>query len=255
VTTTPTRGRTGATQLAQIVAIVGGAKTRAEQALTAAYHQIQKPAPFIGISRAYQPRDDEGEHLPSESTRVQVRADDLIASVRTAIGRMLDVVATQDGAYTAARADLVVDGQVLLEAVPVTYLMWLEKQAGQLRTFVGKLPVLDVAETWTYDENARAYATAPAATTRTKKMPRNHVKAPATDKHPAQVEMWMEDVVVGDWTTVRYSGALPAATVFALAERVEKLIDGIRFARERANATEVVDVPAGDPILGYLFGG
>ena len=64
-----------------------------------------------------------------------------------------------------------------------------------------------------------------------------------------------EDVVVGDWTTVPNSGALPAATVFALAERVEKLIDGIRFARERANATEVVDVQAGDPILGYLFGG
>ena len=254
MTTTPATGRSGATKLAQIVAIVGGAKTRAEQAITAAYHQIQKPAPFAGISRTYRPRDDEGEQLPAESTRVQVRADDLIDSVKTAMGRMLDVVATQDWANTAARADLVVDGQLLLESVPVTYLMWLEKQAGQLRTFIGKLPVLDVAESWTYDANARAFATTPTQTTKTKKVPRNHVKAEATEKHPAQVDVWMEDVVVGDWTTVRYSGALPAATVFAMAERVDRLIDGIRFAREQANAAPVTDVPAGDPVLGYVFG-
>ena len=47
-------------------------------------------------------------------------------------------------------------------------------------------------------------------TLRTKKVPRNHVKAEATEKHPAQVEVYYEDVAVGYWTTVKFSGALPA---------------------------------------------
>jgi hypothetical protein len=35
------------------------------------------------------------------------------------------------------------------------------------------------------------------------------VKAEATEKHPAQVEVYHEDVVVGQWKTVKFSGALP----------------------------------------------
>jgi hypothetical protein len=242
------------TQLAQIVAIVGGVKTRTEQALTRAYHQIQKPQPFSGIARTYRPRDDEGEQLSPESTQVQVRVDDLVADVSAAIGRMLDVVATQDWANTTARADLIVDGQVLLENVPVTYLMWLEKQVIQLRTFIAKLPVLDVAEDWTYDEDAQAYATAPTESTRTKKVPRNHVISAATERHPAQVTVWHEDIVAGYWKTIRFSGALPGARVFELSGRVDRLLDAVRFARERANLTPVTDIAAGDPILTYIFG-
>jgi hypothetical protein len=242
-----------ATQLVQIVAIVAGVKTRTEQALTRAYHQIQKPEPFAGIARTYRPRDAEGEPLPPESKQVQVRVDDLISDVSVAMTRMLDVVATQDWANTTARADLVVDGLVLLQDVPVTYLMWLEKQVVNLRTFISKLPVLDVAEEWAYDADTHSYATPATESTRTKKVPRNHVISPASDKHPAQVTVYNEDVVAGYWKTIRFSGAIPGARLFELTARVERLLDGVRFARERANLVPVKDIKAGDPILTYLF--
>jgi hypothetical protein len=242
------------TQLAQIVAIVGGVKTRTEQALTKAYHQIQKPGPFSGIARTYRPRDDEGEQLPPESTLVQVRVNELVHDVSIAMARMLDVVATQDWANMNARADLIVDGVTLLENVPVTYLMWLEKQAGALRTFISKLPVLDLADEWAYDADAKAWATPASESTRMKKVPRNHVIAKATDRHPEQVQVYHEDIVVGFWRTTRYSGALPASLVFELSARAERLLEGIRFARERANTTPVTDIEAGGPILDYLFG-
>lgn len=249
MTETPTRG----TKLAQIVAIASGVKTRTEDALTRAYKQIQKPAPFKGISRVYTPKDDEGERLPAEATQVQVRVEDLIADVRAAMVRMLDVVATQDVANARASADLVVDGVVLVENVPVTYLIWLEKQVVHLRTFISKLPVLDVAENWTYDPDAKAWKTEATETTRTKKIPRNHVLAKATDRHPEQVQVYNEDVVVGYWKTVHFSGAIPAGTVFELNERVEKLLDAVRFAREQANMVPVTDVSVGSAILTYLF--
>ncbi len=59
------------------------------------------------------------------------------------------------------------------------------------------------------------------------------MKAEATDKHPAQVGVYYEDVAVGFWRTVKFSGALPAKRVGELLERVEKLQQAVKFARER----------------------
>src|SRR5439155_26486740 len=153
-----------------------------------------------------------------------------------------------------ARADVVLDGQPLLTQVPVTYLLFLEKQLVDLHTFVRKLPVLDAADSWTYDASADCWATEPVQTGKTKKVPRNHVKAEASEKHPAQVEMYYEDVVVGHWKTVKFSGALPARRVNELLERVEKLQQAVKFAREEANGVDVTDQEVGDRVFRYLFG-
>ncbi|WP_117213264.1 hypothetical protein [Allorhizocola rhizosphaerae] len=241
------------TKLNQIIAIEKGVKTDAANALTQAYHGVQKAPQLSGIARTYQPRDDEGEQLPSESTRVQIRTGELIGDVRKALTRMFDVVATKDQANTAAKADIVVDGVTLAKDVPATYLLFLEKQLVDLATFVRKLPVLDPAEVWTWSDQAGAYATDPVKTTRTKKVPRNHVKAEATDKHPAQVEVYHEDVIVGYWTTVKFSGAIPAKQVADMLERVGKLSEAVKKAREEANGITVTDVNVGNALLGYVF--
>jgi hypothetical protein len=91
-------------------------------------------------------------------------------------------------------------------------------------------------------------------TIKTKKIPRNHVKAEATDKHPAQVEVYYEDVVVGTWRTIKFSGALPASRVNELLNRVEKLQEAVKFAREEANNMEVTEQKVGAKVFQYLFG-
>jgi hypothetical protein len=90
-------------------------------------------------------------------------------------------------------------------------------------------------------------------TLRTKKTPRNHVKAEATDKHPAQVEVYYEDVTVGYWRTVKFSGALPAQRVNEMLARVERLQDAVKFAREEANNMEVTDQKVGERLLQFIF--
>ena len=242
------------TKLNQIIAVEKGVKSKAHQDLTAAHHGLQKPALLAGISRTYQPKDEEGEQLPPESTRVQVRTEDVLRQTAKTLTRLFDVTATKDWANCVARADVTVEGRVLLTGVPVAYLLFLEKQLTDLNTFVRKLPVLDAAESWTQDPSTDDWRTEPVRTLRTKKVPRNHVKAEATEKHPAQVEVYYEDVPVGYWTTVKFSGALPARRVNELLDRVEKLQQAVKFAREEANASEVVDQRAGDPVFGYLFG-
>jgi hypothetical protein len=91
-------------------------------------------------------------------------------------------------------------------------------------------------------------------TARTKKIPRNHVKAEATEKHPAQVEVYHEDVVVGYWKTVKFSGALPAKRMNELLDRLERLQKAVKFAREEANNQTAEEQKIGRTVLGYIFG-
>jgi hypothetical protein len=240
-------------KLNQIIAIEKGVKTGAFQTLTEAHQQVQKAALLSGISRTYRPKDDEGEQLPPESTRVQVRAEDVIRTVTAALTELFDTTATKDWANTQAKADVVVDGRTILTGVPATYLLFLEKQLVDLHTFVAKMPILDPSDQWQYDASTDTYATPAVQTVRTKKIPRNHVKAEATKEHPAQVEVFYEDVAQGFWSTIKFSGALPAQRVNELLGRVEKLQQAVKFAREEANSLEVEPQKVGEKVLGYLF--
>lgn len=240
-------------RLNQIIAVEKGIKTRSHQELTEAHHALQKPALLSGIARSYRPKDEEGEQLPPEATRVQAKAEEVIRKTSEILVALFDVTATKDYTNCKARADVVVDGKTLIAAVPVTYLLFLEKQLVDLHTFVKKLPVLDASESWVFDPSADCWATEPVQTSKTKKIPRNHVKSEATEKHPAQVEVYHEDVVVGQWKTVKFSGALPAKRVNELLERVEKLQHAVKFAREEANNQEADEQKIGRSVLSYLF--
>jgi hypothetical protein len=241
------------TRLNQIIAVEKGVKSRSFQELTEAHQALQKPSLLAGIARTYRPKDEEGEVLPPESTRVQIKADQIIRETVAVLTKLFDVTATKDWANCRAKADIVVDGRVLLADAPATYLLFVEKQLVDLHTFVKKLPVLDASESWNFDASADCWATEPVQSVRTKKIPRNHVKAEATEKHPAQVEVYYEDVSVGYWRTVKFSGALPAQRVNELLSRVEKLQQAVKFAREEANNLEIEDQQIGARLFEYLF--
>ncbi len=241
-------------KLNQIIAVEKGVKSRSFQELTEAHHALQKPTLLSGISRTYRPKDEEGETLPPESTKVQVKSEDVLRQTAGILTRLFDVTASKDWANCVAKASVVVEGRTILSDVPITYLLFLEKQLTDIHTFVKKLPVLDASESWVFDASADCWATEPVQTLRTKKIPRNHVKAEATDKHPAQVEVYYEDVTVGFWRTLKFSGAMPAKRVNELLERVEKLQAAVKFAREEANAAEATEQKVGERFFEYLLG-
>lgn len=240
-------------KLNQIIAVEKGIKSESMRELTDAHQLLQKPALLSGISRTYRPKDEEGEQLPPEATRVQVKTEEVIRTTVQVLTGLFDITATKDWANGLAKADVVIDGKTILSQVPVSYLLFLEKQLADLHTFVKKLPTLDASETWTFDTSTDSWATEPVQTSKTKKIPRNHVKAEATEHHPAQVEVYYEDVVVGYWRTIKFSGALPATRVNELTERVEKLQQAVKFAREEANSIEVQDQKVGAKVFEYLF--
>ncbi len=241
-------------KLNQIIAVTTGKKTRAKDAMTKAYQMLQKKELLEGITRVYKPKDEEGDRLPSEEKKVQLRVHSALKEAALELSELFDVVFTQDLANCTARADIVVDGRPLVKAVPVTYLLFLEKQLTDLHTFVEKLPTLDAAEDWQFSKEADAYACKSYETTRTKKVKRNHVKTEATKEHPAQVETYDEDVIVGFWKTTKFSGAVPSQDKNKMLERVEKLQEAVKFAREEANSTEVKTMKIGESLLDFVVG-
>jgi hypothetical protein len=243
-----------AQKLSTILGLLQGAKTRAHANVSALHHQSTKPALYAGQIRTYEPRDDEGERRPAESQVVQLKADNVLVELAAQLSRHWDLALWRDHGNTLARADVIIDGQRLLEDVPATFLLFLEKQLNDWRTAITKLPTLATDQSWDYDDSTGLHRTAPVKSASTKKVLRNHVLAKATDKHPEQVKTYEEDVPVGDWTTIRLSGALPVPRQRELVERLDKLVDAVKTARERANLTEVEEVKAAEKLFGYLLG-
>jgi hypothetical protein len=240
-------------RLSQIIAVEKGAKVKAETDLTAAHRKLGNNGLLSGISRTYVPKDDEGEQLPPERTLVQVNVETVFSEVSQSLVRLFDITATKEYANCTAKSDVIVDGETVLRDVPVTYLLFLEKQLINVVTFVRKLPTLDPSETWSYDPALGVFRTEPVQTNRNKKVLRNHVRSEATKEHPAQVDVYQEDVPMGQWHTVKFSGAAPASRVSSLIHRVEQLQAAVKCAREEANSTTVQDVKYGEAVFGFLF--
>lgn len=241
------------TRLNQIIALLKGAKTAAQEKITKLHHAVQRAELLRGQTRTYQARAEDGERLPGESQVLQLRADKVLADAAEVWARVWDLSATLDEGNTRATADVMIDGKPLLKGLPAQTLLTLEKQLVDVRTFFTKLPVLDPAYEWSYSEGVAAYTTRPIETVRTKKVPQRFVKAEATDKHPAQVEVYHEDVPVGVWTTIHQSGALPQQRVSQLVARADALIAAVKLAREAANMVEVQDQQIGKPLMDYLL--
>lgn len=243
------------TVLHQIIAIEKGTKNRAISAVTELHKANQKPDLFAGQVRNYSPLTDDGETLPSENTLVQRQAPAVLKQAAKILTELFDVTAQRDFTNCIAKADVVVDGRVILPGVPATHLLFLEKQLVDIRTLVSALPTLDQAYTWTQDVNTGLFQSNPVTSTRTKKIEEFVVVLQPTKEHPGKHEKVTKDVTAGTWVNIKQSGALPIPRKEELLERVEKLIRAIKFAREEANGAQVAKTPAvGDAVFGYLFG-
>ena len=227
------------TKLSAIVALSNGLKERTRKEITTLHRSMDHEQGMKGLVRIYRSHDEEGEQLPTETKVVQVLVNDLVNQALIKWKNLWELILAQDVANTEARADIVVDDVVLCETVPVTTLIWLQKQLDDVRTFVSNIPILDPSQEWHFDDNTNCYVSKRQETTRTKKVLRNHVKAEATKEHPAQVEVYQEDVVVGYWSKVEQSGMIPAKTKVELIERIEKVQDAVKVAKENANTLEV----------------
>lgn len=242
-------------KLHQILSVEGDIRSQSQKDLTAAHHGLQKTEMLSGLQKTYEPLKEDGDRLGAEGNLLQTRVPDVIARTAVILTRLFDVVATKDFGNMGAKADLVVNGTVLVKDAPAIWLLWLEKQLADIHTFIVKLPTTPADTKWKWDAQQICYVNETEIRThRTSKEQTHQVVVQATDKFPAQVVQLTKDVIVGNWTTIKYSGAIDMKQVQQMKDRVELLMKEVKYAREKANQVEVVDQTFGAGILKYIFG-
>lgn len=239
----------------QVLAVEKAAKNKAENEFTRIFRDVQKLELVNGLNKKYSPREEGGEKFPDEKKLVVVRVEDELKKLQSALVELFDLTATKDNTNCKARADVVLpDGTVLLKEVPATQLLFIEKKLVDLVNFARKLPTLDPADTWSFDAAQNLWSSEPTRTVKTKKVVKHDVIVPPTKEHPAQIKEFTDDVIIGDWTSVKQSGALQYNRVQEIISRAETLARAVKEAREEANTQTVEPLNTGAAVLGFIFG-
>lgn len=244
----------------QIVAVQQGATADAARALK----EIQgilavggDKNPLTGLARTHEPHTDQDE-LPAERRLVQLTIAALLSRYAAAEAALLDVQYTRETGNTQAAAPVEIDGQEILPAVPVGFLLFIEEELkGILNGLLNRLQVRDPAEEWHHDEDdpPGVWRSASRETLSTaKRLTATPAWPPAAEIPPPPVEWRDTDVVTGRWSWVKYSGQLSMNQVYEIRQRASQLLAAVRAAREAANRAEVQQQRAGRQILGYVFG-
>lgn len=242
-------------KLNQIIAIVNGEKTKAQTLLTSAHRGWHKDR-ITGLNRVYQPSIEDGEQFPPEQKQVQLRVRDALNEVREKMANFFNVVATQEYANCTAKADVQIDGKTIIPGVPISMLLFLEKQLTDLRTFISNIPTLPTDQVWKFDDGKNCYVTDPVQSVKTQKVPTNFIKFMPTEHQPGQSEIINVDKTIGHWTTIHMSGAMPEKDRDDMLDRVEILQTAVKMAREEANSVQVVEQKQiGKQVFDFVIGG
>jgi len=173
------------------------------------------------------------------------------------IVRYLDAVLQKEATNQTAKADLIVDGEVLAKDVPATFLLGLETRLKHIRKIYESIPTLQPGIKWEMDETQgkNVYKMAfPEEKFRTKKIIKNHVKTEATKEHPSQVETYTEDEKVARVITDKWCGMITPAEKSELLGRFDVLLRAVKKARQTANGAEVIDTKIGGSLFKYING-
>ena len=241
-------------KLNQVLAVEKSLKQRVYATINELDKVGQNPALFNGFNKEYAPLNDSGTRQPPQNQKVAFKAQDILENTRKNLIELFDVTATKDWGNQTAKADVVVEGQTILKDVPATYLLFLKKQLGDLRTQISRLAELEATANWNPDPNLGLFKTEPTRTHTTAKVQKALVLAQATDKHPAQTQMITVDEIVGEWTTIKFSGAISGMEKKKYLERIQSLLDAVTVSLQEANMTQVEEKRTGHAVLSYVFG-
>lgn len=230
-------------------------KTRNELAATFE----KKPHLFSEKLQTFISSEEGGKRTTEEQLDLQTTVRKELTWLSGIIAPALDTSYAISEGNTKARADIVLDDNtVLLQNVPATTLLELEKRMNELHELITRIKTLDPAKGFTLDTSREkgVYKARETQTTRTKKQIKPIVLYPATTEHPAQTQMISEDVPSGVLQTQEWSGLLTVAEKADMLERAENLRRAIKRARSRANETEVdTKAKIGAKLLNFVFGG
>lgn len=236
-------------KLHELLAVEQERKGLADRQRTATVeHFRSNPGHFMGIRRTFRPfavdeaQGDTGEERLEAETRLVKTVSEELSGLLQVWAKAMDLGFVIDEANTQARADVRINGEVLLEQVPATYLLQLEKRLREVRAVFAAVPTFDPVRLWTPDPGAdkeHVLRAEPVVTVRKQRTRQYNVMVEATKEHPAQVDVVETDQPVGEIRAYEWTGMVSPRQKTALVEQVDTLIAAVKQARSRANGVEV----------------
>lgn len=197
--------------------------------------------------------DDEVEEQLGMQSTINKELDWISGHVTKAI----DGAAQVDEANTKARADIVLeDGTIMAKNIPATQLLQLAKRLNEVKQVAEAIPTLDPSKGFVPDPSSGAdvFKTREEIKPKTKKNYASFEASKATDKHPAQVQVFQEDQLIGKYHIFEWSSFITVSEKANMLARIEDLIRAVRKARARANDVDVDHgVKLGAKLLAFAF--
>lgn len=251
------------TKLHEILAVEKSTTNQASTLIEDAKNKFKKASDyFTGYIKSLKLINDSPEKDAIEAAALDTKA--LPTTVQETLEYVMkfwikseDIKLQKSVTNQLAKGDIILsDGTTIATNVPVDFLLGLESRLTDLRNLGHAIPTNSAATVWDASGDGRKgswTAHTPEVTTKTDKRIEPFVKYEATDKHPAQVDLMSKDVVIGSFTTIRFSGAATSEQKALFIERLDDLINAVTQARMRANSTEVVIANIGTKISSFLM--
>lgn len=220
--------------------IVGKAKAIMEESLKVFK---EKHNLFIGFIRTHKPFDEKEVTLPEETQTITTTVPERLQYTMPFLVEAIDIVFQKEATNQEAKADIVLpNGAVLYSQVPATCLLGLETKLKDIRGLYEAIPTLPPGISWVEDTNAgnNVFKTEhPEIKLRTEMRFKSQVLYNATDKHPAQIEKWQEQVPTGQFEKVTFNGMVTSAKKAEYLKKIDILLEAVKTARQRANSTVI----------------
>lgn len=238
-------------KLHELLAVESQLASQANELLKSTKELFAQPQKLLGQLRKYRPIEEGGKVLADEITNLSTTVTAEMALLFKAFGTWVDASIQKEvtNQQTAAKVKF---GNKEFE-LPAPALLNLESKLLNLRSVIEALPVNDTTERWDFDKEADCWISAPRITYRTEKLPKAFVAYEATKEHPAQVQIFTEDVRVGEWTTLIKSGMISPSQKRGIISRLDEVAAEVKKARQRANDVEVVNINIADALLSYIW--
>jgi len=254
---TPSRS----SSLHEQLAIEGALRGQADKCRTELASTFEKKRHlFAETHKVFTPLAENARQETTIESTIQTSVSEELDWVQSFLAKSLDASLQVAEANTSARADIVLEtGATIATNVPATALLELDKRVAELKNLVEAIPTLDPAKGFSVDPTHAkrgVFKAREVRKPRTQKSKEIYTLAPATDKHPAQVQLLDVDKLVGHVDEQEWSALITPADKADLIDRVEILGRAVKAARSRANNVTVDRTRQyGQALLSYVFAG
>lgn len=201
-------------------------------------------------------RQPEAEGASETKEIVETVPSKLTYAVKSLV-KYWDAVLQKEATNQTASADLVIDGEVLATSLPATWYLGMETRLKKLRAILEAIPTHEPGIDWVLDpeRGQDIYKSADTIKTRREEKDFAHkVLYDATKEHPAQIEKWTENKVVGTYFLQKWATTVSPAKKSVYLARCDKLMRAVKKARQRANEAEASKLKVSKTLVDYVLG-